>query len=431
MFGGRPDDGSSEDAEREAAAELARLTRQARPQSPSPSAGYGGGAGADYRPAGATPPAGGPSLGSPLPVPSFAGPDADDEDGDDAPFSIRAEEEAVTEMALRDWAAQNRGARSFEDYALVGIDRLGAEAQRDRALREALERQKRMSQEIAARRAEAMKQGMGPQAARLPGRVGNPNLGRPNITYATSAPGAMRTNVAHQDAIVAAGKERAARAARPKPTGPLLTPAARRVKAAEDEAAAAIGAAPKKAKKAGTKKAAAATVTKGTKKAAAATVTKKAAATKKAATKKATAAAKTVTKKAAGATRATATKAAAKKEVGARAAGVDRAPVGRAPAAKVSAVKRAAPAARKAVAAKAAPAKALSPKAPRAAKAPAGKARPGPAAPSPPPESEDATRLLWPAARRALAAQQAAAAAAAPDEQAPPARRRGAGRSPG
>ena len=419
MFGGRPDDGSSEDAEREAAAELARLTRQARPQSPSPSAGYGGGAGADYRPAGATPPAGGPSLGSPLPVPSFAGPDADDEDGDDAPFSIRAEEEAVTEMALRDWAAQNRGARSFEDYALVGIDRLGAEAQRDRALREALERQKRMSQEIAARRAEAMKQGMGPQAARLPGRVGNPNLGRPNITYATSAPGAMRTNVARQDAIVAAGKERAARAARPKPTGPLLTPAARRVKAAEDEAAAAIGAAPKKAKKAGTKKAAAATVT------------KKAAAAKKAATEKATAAAKTVTKKAAGATKATATKAAAKKEVGARAAGVDRAPVGRAPAAKVSAVKRAAPAARKAVAAKGAPAKALPPRAPRAAKAPAGKARPGPAAPSPPPESEDATRLLWPAARRALAAQQAAAAAAAPDEQAPPARRRGAGRSPG
>ena len=419
MFGGRPDDGSSEDAEREAAAELARLTRQARPQSPSPSAGYGGGAGADYRPAGATPPAGGPSLGSPLPVPSFAGPDADDEDGDDAPFSIRAEEEAVTEMALRDWAAQNRGARSFEDYALVGIDRLGAEAQRDRALREALERQKRMSQEIAARRAEAMKQGMGPQAARLPGRVGNPNLGRPNITYATSAPGAMRTNVAHQDAIVAAGKERAARAARPKPTGPLLTPAARRVKAAEDEAAAAIGAAPKKAKKAGTKKAAAATVT------------RKAAATKKAATRKATAAAKTVTKKAAAATRATATKAAAKKEVGARAAGVDRAPVGRAPAAKVSAVKRAAPAARKAVAAKGAPAKALPPRAPRAAKAPAGKARPGPAAPSPPPESEDATRPLWPAARRALAAQQEAAAAAAADEQAPPARRRGAGRSPG
>jgi DNA-binding protein HU-beta len=416
MFGGRPDDGSSEDAEREAAAELARLTRQARPQSPSPSAGYGGGAGADYRPAGATPPAGGPSLGSPLPVPSFAGPDAEDEDGDDAPFSIRAEEEAVTEMALRDWAAQNRGARSFEDYALVGIDRLGAEAQRDRALREALERQKRMSQEIAARRAEALKQGMGPQAARLPGRVGNPNLGRPNITYATSAPGAMRTNVARQDAIVAAGKERAARAARPKPTGPLLTPAARRVKAAEDEAAAATGAAPKKAKKAGTKKAAAATVT------------RKAAATKKAATRKATAAAKTVTKKAAGATKATATKAAAKKEVGARAAGVDRAPVGRAPAAKVSAVK---PAARKAVAAKGAPAKALPPKAPRAAKAPAGKARPRPAAPSLPPESEDATRPLWPAARRALAAQQEAAAAAAADEQAPPARRRGAGRSPG
>ncbi|MGH9156212.1 MAG: hypothetical protein ACRD1K_10360, partial [Acidimicrobiales bacterium] len=190
-----------------------------------------------------------PSFGSPLPVPSFAEPGADDEVEDDDPRSgVRAEEEALTEMALRDWAAQKkRDSRSFEDYALVGLDRVGAEAQRDRALRQAIDRQQRMASEIEARRAESAHNF--PEAAQpLPSRPrGNANLGRPNITYATSAPGASRTNVARQDAIVSAGRQRAARAAIPKPTGPPMTPAARRALVAEGTASSAPAEAPARA----------------------------------------------------------------------------------------------------------------------------------------------------------------------------------------
>ncbi|MGH9180693.1 MAG: hypothetical protein ACRDY5_03125, partial [Acidimicrobiales bacterium] len=188
-FGAGSDDGSIEDAEREAAAELARLTRQTRP----PSGPVGGYTNLGDRPVPRPAPAGPsvsstgrsrdrsasqPSFGSPLPVPSFAEPGADDEVEDDDPRSgVRAEEEALTEMALRDWAAQKkRDSRSFEDYALVGLDRVGAEAQRDRALRQAIDRQQRMASEIEARRAESAHNF--PEAAQpLPSRPrGNANL---------------------------------------------------------------------------------------------------------------------------------------------------------------------------------------------------------------------------------------------------------------
>lgn len=208
-----------------------RLTRQAGGPPPG---SYGGG------PSLAPPPArsyGSPSRPAPLPEPDFD----DEEEGHTRPrkFTIREEEEAVTGLALQDWAAQSVRRSSVEELAIVGFDRHGAEAQRDRALREAVERQQRMAKEIEGRRNELLR--TSPELAQqlLGGGAVNANFARPNITYATGAAMERKVTAAKQKAITDAGTERAARQAReataPRPSGPPLTPAARRRLAVEQE----------------------------------------------------------------------------------------------------------------------------------------------------------------------------------------------------
>lgn len=243
LFGKDDDQPSREDLEREAAAELNRLTRQA--------GGPPGGAGARYGGAGPSTPA--PRLSPPpprsRPLPNLSSYEHEDEE--DRPFSMRAEEEAVTELALRDWAVQSRRS-SFEDLALVGIDRSGAEAMRDRALRDAVARGERMAAEISERRAEVLRNS--PELAQqLTRRVNNANFARPDITWATGAAAAARVTSAKQQAVTDAMARRDAaaskKAAGSKSVAPPLTPAARRAKAAAEAAAKSPARAPAKATK--------------------------------------------------------------------------------------------------------------------------------------------------------------------------------------
>lgn len=158
-FGG---EGSSrEDWEREAQAELERLTRQA-------GGPRGGGGAASFSPPRPRP--------RPRPMPSKPAPeesrspgfgggrvseepwDADehgledeDEEGFEGPRSAAEEEELVTELALRDWAESRGRAGRIEDYARPRLDPTSVEAQRDRALSEILERQQRLQREYRER----------------------------------------------------------------------------------------------------------------------------------------------------------------------------------------------------------------------------------------------------------------------------------------
>jgi len=85
----------------------------------------------------------------------------DDEEYDDdevdendlyhAPRSAKEEEEAVTGLALQDWATWRGQADRMEDFALPRLDATSIEAQRDKALREVLERQERLQREYRDR----------------------------------------------------------------------------------------------------------------------------------------------------------------------------------------------------------------------------------------------------------------------------------------
>lgn len=145
-FGSDPSRPSKEDAEREAAEELARLTRGARPPdllrqeqrpaftAPSQPPAFG--------PPSAFPSPGGPSggyepVGSAYPQPPRGG------------LSREEEEEAITELAIQDLA--ERAGRGLEAFVIERVDPAAVEATRDRALQEILERQARIQRQARQR----------------------------------------------------------------------------------------------------------------------------------------------------------------------------------------------------------------------------------------------------------------------------------------
>lgn len=133
LFGKDRDRPSKEDLEREAAAELQRLTQRARPP--------GGFSSGPPSPSGVAPP--GPSYGSPG---STWQPLPDEDDEDEANF-VENEGAAVTDLAVRQWA-ERRGAKAKpEDFVRDPGFATSAEAARDRALREFFDRQARMARE--------------------------------------------------------------------------------------------------------------------------------------------------------------------------------------------------------------------------------------------------------------------------------------------
>lgn len=165
---------SRAEIEREAAAELERLTRRGAPPpevgrrtaGPAPEppppppppisrpAPVGGGVGRGAGSAGVGSAGVGawrPGFGGAAGLPGPGGKLVDDTDDsldddeyEDEPFN---EEEAVTELALRDWAAQSGGKRRLEDLALPRLDPASLNAQRDRALQQILDRQSRINKE--------------------------------------------------------------------------------------------------------------------------------------------------------------------------------------------------------------------------------------------------------------------------------------------
>lgn len=125
-FGREPDRASREEIERQAAAELQRMTSRSQAQPPSfPAPREPPEAPARRPPA--------PSYGAPEPDEPGPRPVADDE------------EMAVTEMALMQLAERRGDQRSLEEVIIRG-DPYAAEVARDRALRELRERQERLAQ---------------------------------------------------------------------------------------------------------------------------------------------------------------------------------------------------------------------------------------------------------------------------------------------